>query len=84
MKAKQFLKDYFYQILSGISTISLISTSFYLLNISKSLKEINTNILPISIWAKTQNDCITKTYRIDGKNTQGLPSKVWSCNGGGN
>ena len=33
--------------------------------------------------AKTQNECIVKTFRTDGTNNAGIPSKVWSCNGGG-
>ena len=51
--------------------------------LSRSVKEIKNDLEPISKWADSQNECITKTFRIDGNNTQGIPSKVWSCNGGG-
>ena len=81
------LKDLFdshkYILCAGLSTFSLIFTSLSVISISKSVKDVSTSIEPISIWAKNQNDCVTKTFRIDGKNTQGVPSKVWSCNGGG-
>ena len=81
------LKDLFennkYLICAGISTLSLVLTSISIISVSKSVKEISTELEPISAWADSQNECITKTFRIDGKNTQGMPSKVWSCNGGG-
>ena len=81
------LKDLFdnnkYLICAGISTLSLVFTSISVISLSKSVKEISTNLEPISTWADSQNECITKTFRINGKNTQGIPSKVWSCNGGG-
>ena len=72
-----------YIICGGLSTLSLIFTSISVLYISKSANEISNALEPIAIWADTQNECITKTWRIDGQNTQGIPSKVWSCNGGG-
>ena len=72
-----------YVIFSGLSTLSLVFSSISILSISKSANEISTNLQPIKAWANSQNECITKTFRIDGKNTQGIPSKVWSCNGGG-
>ena len=81
------LKDLFeshkYLICAGLSTFSLIFTSISIISVSKSLKEVSSSLEPISIWADSQNECITKTFRIDGINTQGIPSKVWSCNGGG-
>ena len=81
------LKDLFdnnkYLICAGLSTLSLVFTTISIISLSKSTKEISTNLETISAWADTQNECITKTFRIDGKNTQGIPSKVWSCNGGG-
>ena len=81
------IKDLFdnnkYLICGGLSTLSLIFASISIISVSKSVKEISTNLEPISAWAESQNECITKTFRIDGKNTQGIPSKVWSCNGGG-
>ncbi|WP_269610401.1 hypothetical protein [Prochlorococcus marinus] len=81
------LKDLFnnnkYLICAGLSTFSLIFTSISVISLSKSFNEISTDLEPISAWAESQNECITKTFRIDGQNTQGIPSKVWSCNGGG-
>tara|TARA_B100000700_G_scaffold282778_1_gene334563 strand:- start:365 stop:616 length:252 start_codon:yes stop_codon:yes gene_type:complete len=80
---KEFFDSNKYLILAGLSTFSLIYTSISIISISKSVKEISTSLEPISIWAESQNECITKTWRIDGINTRGIPSKVWSCNGGG-
>ena len=80
---KDLLENHKYLIFAGISTFSLIFTSVSILSISKSVNRLSSSIDPISEWAETQNDCITRTFRIDGKNTQGLPEKVWSCNGGG-
>ena len=81
------LKDLFdnnkYLICAGLSTFSLVFTSISVVSVSKSVKEISNDLEPISAWAVTQNECIKKTFRIDGINTQGIPSKVWSCNGGG-
>ncbi len=81
------LKDLFdnnkYLICACLSTLSLVCTSISIISISRSFKEISTDLEPISAWAESQNECITKTFRIDGQNTQGMPSKVWSCNGGG-
>ena len=81
------LKDLFdnnkYLICAGLSTFSLVFTSISVISISKSVKEISNDLGSLSTWANSQNECITKTFRIDGKNTQGIPSKVWSCNGGG-
>tara|TARA_Y100001968_G_scaffold210203_1_gene193324 strand:- start:472 stop:723 length:252 start_codon:yes stop_codon:yes gene_type:complete len=80
---KELLEKNRYVICAGISTLSLVFTSISIISLSKSVKEISTQLEPISAWAYSQNECITKTFRIDGKNTQGIPSKVWSCNGGG-
>ena len=81
------LKDLFdnnkYLICAGLSTLSLVFTSTSIISVSQSVKEISNDLEPISAWADSQNECITKTFRIDGQNTQGIPSKVWSCNGGG-
>ena len=80
---KDLFENHKYLICAGLSTFSLIFTSISVVSISKSLKEVSATLEPISIWANSQNECITKTFRIDGINTQGIPSKVWSCNGGG-
>tara|TARA_Y100001968_G_scaffold281414_1_gene278661 strand:+ start:103 stop:354 length:252 start_codon:yes stop_codon:yes gene_type:complete len=81
---KELFDNHKYLICAALSTFSLIFTSISIISISKSVKEVSIALDPISKWAETQNECITKTWRIDGKNTQGIPSKVWSCNGGGN
>ena len=80
---KQFLVNNKYIICAGLSTLSLVFTSISTFSFSKSVNEINSDLKPISEWADSQNECITKTFRIYGKNTKGIPSKVWSCNGGG-
>ncbi len=80
---KEFFNNNKFLICSGISTLSLVFTSISVISLSKSVKEISNDLAPLSAWADSQNECITKTFRIDGKNTQGIPSKVWSCNGGG-
>jgi len=80
---KELFENNKYLIFAGLSTLSLVFTSISIISVSKSIKEISTDLEPISKWADTQNECITKTFRINGKNTQGIPSKVWSCNGGG-
>ena len=72
-----------YLICVGLSTFSLVFTSLSVFKISNSIKEVSKTLEPISKWAETQNECVTKTFRIDGINSQGIPSKVWSCNGGG-
>tara|TARA_Y100001968_G_scaffold34920_1_gene26786 strand:+ start:2744 stop:2995 length:252 start_codon:yes stop_codon:yes gene_type:complete len=81
------LKDLFdnnkYLICACLSTLSLVFSSISIISLSKSVNEISVDLEPLSAWAESQNECITKTFRIDGKNTQGIPSKVWSCNGGG-
>ena len=80
---KDLFENHKYLICAGLSTFSLIFTSISVISISKSVKEVSTSLESISQWADSQNECITKTFRIDGINTQGIPSKVWSCNGGG-
>ena len=80
---KDLIDSHKYLICAGLSTFSLVFTSISIISISNSVKDISNSLEPISKWADTQNECITKTFRIDGQNTQGIPSKVWSCNGGG-
>ena len=80
---KDLFENHKYLICAGLSTFSLIFTTGSIISISKSVKEVSRTLEPISVWAESQNECITKTFRIDGTNTQGTPSKVWSCNGGG-
>ena len=80
---KEFFDNNKYLICAGLSTLSLVFTSISTISVSKAVKEISSGLEPISVWSASQNECITKTFRIDGKNTQGIPSKVWSCNGGG-
>ena len=81
---KELIENNKYLICASLSTLSLVFTSISIISISKSVNEMSVELEPISEWAESQNECITKTFRIDGKNTQGIPSKVWSCNGGGN
>ena len=66
---KTLIKSYGYPLIASLSAISLIS--------------ISVSLRPISQWAKIQNECVEKTFRIDGTNNAGIPAKVWSCNGGG-
>ena len=80
---KELLDKDKYFIFAGLSTLSLLLSSFSIFYLSKSVNQISTDLKPVRDWANSQNECITKTFRIDGKNTQGMPSKVWSCNGGG-
>ena len=80
---KELFENNKYLICAGLSTLSLVFTSISIISLSKSVNEISIDLEPLSTWAESQNECITKTFRIDGKNTQGIPSKVWSCNGGG-
>ena len=83
MMLKELFDNNKYLICAGLSTLSLIFTSISIMSLSRSVQEISNELGPISEWADSQNECITKTFRIDGINTQGIPSKVWSCNGGG-
>ena len=80
---KELFENNKFVICAGFSTLSLVFSSFSIFSLSKSANQISTDLEPIKAWANSQNECITRTFRIDGKNTQGLPSKVWSCNGGG-
>ena len=80
---KDLLDSNKYLICAGFSTLSLVFSSISIISLSSSVKKVSTDLETISLWAESQNECITKTFRIDGKNTQGIPSKVWSCNGGG-
>tara|TARA_B100000965_G_scaffold361072_1_gene342211 strand:- start:395 stop:646 length:252 start_codon:yes stop_codon:yes gene_type:complete len=80
---KELFENNKYLICASLSTLSLVFTSISIFSLSKSVKGISADLEPIAAWAESQNECITKTFRIDGKNTQGMPSKVWSCNGGG-
>ncbi len=66
---REMIRSKAYPILAVISTISLVG--------------IFASLIPIANWTRIQNECIERTFRIDGTNTQGLPAKVWSCNGGG-
>ncbi|WP_269607655.1 hypothetical protein [Prochlorococcus marinus] len=43
-----------------------------------SLVSIAASLMPLSEWARNQNDCVERTVAF-----KGLPDKVWSCNGGG-
>ncbi len=69
MSPREMIRAHAYPVLAAISTVSLVLTA--------------SSLIPISKWARSQNECIERTFRIDGKNTQGMASKVWSCNGGG-
>ena len=80
---KELFDDNKYLICAGISTLSLVFNSISMISLSRSVQEISNDLEPISTLAKSQNECITKTFRIDGVNTKGIPNKVWSCNGGG-
>tara|TARA_Y100001968_G_C19331974_1_gene704800 strand:+ start:811 stop:1062 length:252 start_codon:yes stop_codon:yes gene_type:complete len=81
---KELFQNHKYIICAGLSTFSIVFSSFSIIAISKSINDVSDSLEPISLWAESQNECIVKTFRFDGKNTQGIPSKVWSCNGGGN
>ena len=83
MRPKEFIETNKFLIMAGFSTISIIISSLSVFSVSRSVNEITSSLLSISSWADNQNECIERTFRIDGKNTQGIPSKVWSCNGGG-
>ena len=69
MKETEGISQKLYAFFAGLSSISL-----FIIAIS---------LLPLAKWATSQNDCIIKTFRTDGTNNAGIPSKVWSCNGGG-
>ena len=80
---KELLDNNKYVICAGLSTLSLVVSAVSIFSLSKTANQISTDLKPVKAWANSQNECITKTFRINGKNTQGIPSKVWSCNGGG-
>lgn len=63
------IRAHAYPVFAAISTVSLLI--------------IAVSLIPVAKWTRSQNECIDKTYRIDGINNAGLPTKVWSCNGGG-
>jgi len=67
MKSIDEIKSHLFLVLALLSTSSLIS-------ISLSLRSIE----PLADWAESQNSCIKRTVAYEG-----LSSKVWSCNGGG-
>ncbi len=69
MNPREMIRAHAYPVLATLSTISLVV--------------IAVSFVPVAKWASSQNDCIERTFRIDGKNKAGTPSKVWSCNGGG-
>ncbi len=75
---KELLNTHKFIILTGFSTISLISSTISLFSISKSFNEVSNVLDPIAEWAEIQNQCIEKTTAYEG-----VSSKVWSCNGGG-
>ena len=69
MNFKDAIAKHAYPLMAGVSTISLALIAF--------------SLVPISRWAGTQNECVERTYRTAGTNNAGIPTKVWSCNGGG-
>ena len=69
MSPREMIRDHAYPVMALVSTISLVL--------------ISASLVPLANWARVQNECIERTFRIDGNNTQGIPAKVWSCNGGG-
>ncbi len=70
MSPREMIRAHAYPVLAVASTVSLII--------------IASSLIPLAKWANNQNECTIRTFRINGKDTQGLSSKVWSCNGGGN
>ncbi len=69
MDTREMIRAHAYPVLAAISSISLVTISI--------------SLIPVAKWTRSQNECIERTYRIDGINNAGLPTKVWSCNGGG-
>jgi len=69
MTPREMIRAHAYPLLAGISTVSLVITSV--------------SLIPVAKWTRSQNECIERTFRIDGANNAGIPTKVWSCNGGG-
>ncbi|ABX08601.1 Hypothetical protein P9211_06701 [Prochlorococcus marinus str. MIT 9211] len=64
MNFKEAFKTYGYPTLAVLSTAGLVSISM--------------SLIPISKWARTQNDCVEKTTAFSR-----ISDKVWSCSGGG-
>ena len=83
MHPREMIRAHAYPLFAAVGTLSLVISSFALIEASKTLKEAFKSIEPISKWAEIQNDCVERTFRINEKDTRGLSSKVWSCNGGG-
>ena len=83
MTPREIIRTHAYPVLAVVSTVTLVITSISIKQASTSLKNASESLAPISDWARSQNECIEKTFRIRGENTQGIPAKVWSCNGGG-
>jgi hypothetical protein len=75
---KELFDNNKYLICASLSTLSLVFTSISIISVSKSVKEISTDLESISAWAAMQNQCIERTTAYEG-----VSSKVWSCNGGG-
>ena len=69
MNLKDSIASHSYPAMAVVSTISLFVIAF--------------SLLPLAQWARTQNECIERTFRTAGTNKAGIPTKVWSCNGGG-
>ncbi|WP_320674778.1 hypothetical protein [Prochlorococcus sp. MIT 1341] len=69
MTPREMIRAHAYPVLAVVSTVSLVI--------------ISTSLIPIAKWSRSQNECIERTFKVNGINTQGLSSKVWSCNGGG-
>ncbi len=76
MNPREMVRAHAYPILAVVSTASLVFSAI-------GIKEIAFSLIPIAEWSRSQNECIERTFRFSGRNTQGLSSKVWSCNGGG-
>ena len=69
MNLKDSIASHSYPFMAAVSTISLVLIAI--------------SFIPVAQWARTQNDCIERTFRTAGTNSAGIPTKVWSCNGGG-
>ena len=69
MTPREAIRAHAYPVLAAVSTVSLVVISI--------------SLAPIARWARIQNDCVERTFRVDGSNNAGIPAKVWSCNGGG-
>ena len=69
MNLKDSIASHSYPAMAVVSTISLFVIAI--------------SLLPLAQWARTQNECIERTFRTAGTNKAGIPTKVWSCNGGG-